>query len=220
MVDERAVRQFYDRWAGPYDWLARAPVVRGWRRQAVDSLALSPGAVVVEMGCGTGANLPLLRERVGPDGRVVGVDLTGGMVARARQRLDRAGWENVDLVGETHAIHRSCAMSTPCWRRSSSGWSNDRRPSSRSGRSSSRNCRITLLDATPSSRPIARPVNLLFRAFTRLSAPSSRTDVASPARRLADDVEAAHGRLTSVTTDSRRATFGLGYLHLAAGRRV
>lgn len=95
----QTARRFYDRWAAVYDLLAtRAPLVGGLRRAVVDALNPAPGDVVVEMGCGTGANLPRLRERVGPAGTVVGVDLSPGMLARARGRVARAGWANVHVV--------------------------------------------------------------------------------------------------------------------------
>ena len=38
--------------------------------------ALSPGDVVVDLGCGAGVDLILAARQVGPQGRVVGVDLT------------------------------------------------------------------------------------------------------------------------------------------------
>ena len=56
----------------------------GLRRKAVGRLGLHGGETVLEVGCGTGRNLPLLCEAVGADGRVVGVDASGGMLERAR----------------------------------------------------------------------------------------------------------------------------------------
>lgn len=73
------------------------PLAR-YRRLAADALALRPGATVVEIGCGTGANFPLLEERVGPEGRIIGVDLTPAMLDKAKQRVAAAGWRNVELV--------------------------------------------------------------------------------------------------------------------------
>jgi len=52
----------------------------------------------VELGCGTGLNFPLLIERIGPDGRLIGVDLTDEMLACARERTRHFGWNNVELV--------------------------------------------------------------------------------------------------------------------------
>ena len=96
-----AVRHLYDRLAPVYDRAATAYGLVGggrYRRRAVESLCLAPGDTAVDLCCGTGANLPLLVEAVGPTGRVVGVDLSPGMLAQARQRVEAAGWENVDLV--------------------------------------------------------------------------------------------------------------------------
>ena len=89
--DSSAVTDFYDRLAARYDLLATAPVVRGWRELAAEALDLDPGDTVVEMGCGTGANVPALREQVGPEGRVVGVDLTAAVLDRARAHLGPDG---------------------------------------------------------------------------------------------------------------------------------
>lgn len=94
----RAVRELYDRWASLYDWNPVLALVRPARRRTVERMALSPGDTVVDMGTGTGANLPLLREAVGPDGSVVGVDISPKMLDRARARVDDAGWGNVTLV--------------------------------------------------------------------------------------------------------------------------
>lgn len=95
----QATQTFYERWARGYDWLCRLlPGLDGLRSDAIDALALSRGDTVVDLGCGTGANLPHLRERVGPTGTVVGVDLTYGMLDQARARVERNGWENVHLV--------------------------------------------------------------------------------------------------------------------------
>ena len=84
---ERAIRR-YDRLSRVYDWSASFGAAVGAR-----ALALAdprPGERVVEIGVGTGRDLPPLRERIGPAGRLVGIDLSAGMLREARARL-RAG---------------------------------------------------------------------------------------------------------------------------------
>ena len=49
-----------------------------------ETMGLSPGAVVLDAGCGVGATLPMLSRRVAPDGLVIGVDLATAHVKRAR----------------------------------------------------------------------------------------------------------------------------------------
>ena len=95
----RRIRRDYDAWARVYDWFARATAsVGGVRAACVRALDLDPGDTVVEFGCGPGVNLPALRDAVGPAGRVVGVDISAGMLDRAARLVDRRGWENVSLV--------------------------------------------------------------------------------------------------------------------------
>jgi demethylmenaquinone methyltransferase/2-methoxy-6-polyprenyl-1,4-benzoquinol methylase len=53
---------------------------------------------VVDIACGTGLNFPLIEQEIGPSGRVVGVDLTDAMLARAQHRIDTNGWSNISLV--------------------------------------------------------------------------------------------------------------------------
>lgn len=95
------VRDLYDRLAPVYDAVAAAYDLVGsgrFHRRAVEALGLRPGDTAVDLACGTGANLPHLAGAVGPTGRVVGVDLSPGMLERARQRVERGGWRNVELV--------------------------------------------------------------------------------------------------------------------------
>ena len=71
---------------------------RGQRLRAVEALQLRCGAHVVDVACGTGLNFSLLQEQIGPEGRIVGVDLTDAMLAQAQQRVEANGWSNVSLV--------------------------------------------------------------------------------------------------------------------------
>jgi len=80
-----------------YDFFTAGPS-REFRAVAVERLALRPGDAVIDLGCGTGLSLSLLVDAVGPEGRVIGVDASPHMLARARQRVEAAGWRSVELV--------------------------------------------------------------------------------------------------------------------------
>ena len=73
------------------------------RRKAVAALGLKPGDVVLELGAGTGRNLPYLIDAVGPSGKVIGVDAAPGMLAEARRLVKRHGWSNVELLQQDAA---------------------------------------------------------------------------------------------------------------------
>jgi len=63
--------------------------------------SLQPGEVVVDLGSGGGFDCFLASNRVGPTGRVIGVDMTPEMVSKARRTADGKGFENVEFrLGE------------------------------------------------------------------------------------------------------------------------
>lgn len=65
--------------------------------RTVERLGLEPGQRVLDVPCGTGAALLALAGRVGPSGRVVGVDYAERMVELARRKVAAAGLHNVEL---------------------------------------------------------------------------------------------------------------------------
>jgi ubiquinone/menaquinone biosynthesis C-methylase UbiE len=101
-TQERLI-ETYRKKAKHYDVTSRLYPAPGYpqldqRLRAVGALRLRPGATVVDMACGTGLNFRLLEKVIGPEGRIVGVDLTDAMLARAQDRIEQNGWSNVSLV--------------------------------------------------------------------------------------------------------------------------
>jgi ubiquinone/menaquinone biosynthesis C-methylase UbiE len=68
------------------------------RRKAIARLALERGDVVLDVGCGTGLSLALLRQGVGAKGRIIGIEQSPEMIEQARQRVARKHWSNVTLL--------------------------------------------------------------------------------------------------------------------------
>ena len=102
-LDEQQTRELYRRRARRYDRTVQLYRLGGfrlrhYREQAALALGLRAGDTVVELGCGTGANFPWLEQAVGPEGRIIGVDLTDAMLHEAEERARREGWKNVELV--------------------------------------------------------------------------------------------------------------------------
>jgi ubiquinone/menaquinone biosynthesis C-methylase UbiE len=68
------------------------------RAAAVERLRLREGDTVLEVGCGTGRNFRHLQRAIGAEGRLVGFDYSGEMLAAANRLCRRRGWRNVTLV--------------------------------------------------------------------------------------------------------------------------
>ena len=85
------------------EWLAGMP------EASVASLAgtgnpfslgvLQPGEHVVDVGCGAGLDSLIAARMVGPSGRVIGVDMTPEMLAKARSGAQALGLSNVEFQG-------------------------------------------------------------------------------------------------------------------------
>ena len=75
------------------------------RAAAAAALRLAHGDAVLDVPCGTGQSLAALVDGAGPRGRVVGVDLSDGMLREARRRVEKQAWSNVELVaGDVGAL--------------------------------------------------------------------------------------------------------------------
>ena len=58
---------------------------------------LKPGEIVLDIGSGGGLDAFLAAGKVGPTGKVIGVDMTPAMLARARESAERNGIPNVEF---------------------------------------------------------------------------------------------------------------------------
>jgi S-adenosylmethionine-diacylgycerolhomoserine-N-methlytransferase len=96
MTELRTVRRLYGLVAGVYD--LRVGVFLRWRKPAVKALRLRQGDTVLDLACGTGLDFRHIIDRIGPDGRIVGVDCTRAMLRQAGRKLASHRWVGVSLV--------------------------------------------------------------------------------------------------------------------------
>lgn len=91
---ERQVRSMFDRISGRYDVMnsvMSAGLHHRWRARTVDVTGLGAGDDALDVCCGTGDLALELRRRVGPAGRVVGLDFSAPMLALAARKSTAAG---------------------------------------------------------------------------------------------------------------------------------
>jgi SAM-dependent methyltransferase len=94
--DRDAALAQYRRRAGVYD--LEMALFEPIREKAISLLALQRGEVVLDVGCGTGLSLPLLRHGVGAQGSIIGIEQSPEMIEKARQRVAQKRWHNVTLL--------------------------------------------------------------------------------------------------------------------------
>jgi SAM-dependent methyltransferase len=88
--------------AGAYaaflDEVRDLPPVAEWKERSFAALRPRAGAVLLDVGCGTGEDAVALAALVAPGGRAIGVDASEAMIAEARRRADAAGETAVEFL--------------------------------------------------------------------------------------------------------------------------
>lgn len=104
--------RWYDRFSVVYNWTGDFPY-RAARKAAIDELGIAEGDDVVDLFCGTGVNFKHILPRIGKTGRLIAVDGSPGMLAKARRRLERMDVEAgraelhcIDLADDLGALRR------------------------------------------------------------------------------------------------------------------
>lgn len=94
------VEAMFDHIAPRYDFLNHAlswGIDRGWRRKAIDALGRHRPQCVLDVATGTGDFALLAASRLRPE-RIVGVDLSEGMLAEARRKAPELRFEKADCM--------------------------------------------------------------------------------------------------------------------------
>ena len=88
-----------------FTWLDRMdgnPLIQQVKRQMLDACPVREGDHVLDVGCGLGHEARRLAERVGPQGRVVGIDANPVMITEARQRTEGLHLPIAFEIGDAH----------------------------------------------------------------------------------------------------------------------
>lgn len=216
---ETRVGRFYSTIARPYDTFATSRIFASLRQEAVDALELAPGDRALEIGCGTGGNIPFIESAMDGNGTYVGVDLSNGMLSRAAGRerdfsvdLLQADASDPPLSGGFDAILVTFVNGVlPDPEAAVRAWVSLLRPGGR----------IVFLDAA-GRRNRFSPLEWGFRAFVVLAAPpgTGRRTSGSPNEILIDRVERAHETVAEEAEIERTWTRWRGFVRFSLARRT
>ncbi len=98
-IDNSNVEEAYARWAPVYDFVFAAVMKPG--RKAAAAAASRDNGRVLDVGVGTGLELPMFSRTT----RLIGVDLSEPMLARAQDRVKAAGLDNVEGLLKMDAMN-------------------------------------------------------------------------------------------------------------------
>ncbi len=105
--DDDAIRRLYDQSSRvPLFWeldalFGRATERSIYRNEAVAALNLNEESAVLDVACGPGFNFKVIESYLGGRGKLVGVDISSGVLKLAQRRVEKHRWTNVQLVNQS-----------------------------------------------------------------------------------------------------------------------
>lgn len=80
------LRDYFDQIAAKWDGILEEKMMTARLRDIVAGLSIEPRVAVLDVGCGTGVLFPMLLEKVGRDGHIVALDISGKMLKHAKTK--------------------------------------------------------------------------------------------------------------------------------------
>ena len=94
---KKAIR-YYDKFSRYYDWLSPKRYYHKARNFGIQQLQLKEGATVLNVPCGTGQNFEYFQKYMNGSGLIIGIDLSEGMLEKAKIKQDEHNWYNIQLI--------------------------------------------------------------------------------------------------------------------------
>ena len=93
----KRVTAHYDRFSRVYDFISSKAYYHHARSRAIEKLKLAAGNTVLNVPAGTGQNFEYFQSYLHGTGSIVGVDISSGMLRKARHKVDTNKWSNIVL---------------------------------------------------------------------------------------------------------------------------
>ena len=103
LVKQRKATSYYDKFSGVYDVLSPKSYYHKARLQAIRELRINKGSSVLNVPVGTGQNIEYLQKYLENSGLIVGVDISLGMLRKAKKKTEQNQWKNIKLLNRNVA---------------------------------------------------------------------------------------------------------------------
>ena len=97
-IDSKKIQEIYSGITAMHYDLPITHFFGRYKRLAFNDSSLKKGDKVLVFCCGTGLDFPYIRKKIGKEGEILGVDFSSDMLDRARKKIRKNKWENVELI--------------------------------------------------------------------------------------------------------------------------
>lgn len=88
---------YYDKFSKVYDLLSPKWYYHKGRSYAIQQLDLEEGQTILNLPCGTGQNFKYFQKYLNGTGRIIGIDLSRGMLQKAQNKVKQNDWQNIEF---------------------------------------------------------------------------------------------------------------------------
>ncbi len=89
---------YYDKFSKVYDWVSSRRYYHKPREFAIKEMGLNKEQIILNIPCGTGQNFEYFQKYMINTGRVIGVDLSEGMLLKAKEKVKNNNWSNIEII--------------------------------------------------------------------------------------------------------------------------
>ena len=97
LAQKKAI-SYYDAFSRVYDIFSPKVYYHKARNHAIEELGLQQGQTILNVPCGTGQNFEYLQQYLQNTGLILGVDLSQGMLEKAKTKIQQHEWINIQLI--------------------------------------------------------------------------------------------------------------------------
>lgn len=108
MNKQESAIKYYDKFSIVYDLISSKRYYHKPRKYAIEQLDLQKHQTVLNLPCGTGQNFFYFQEHLHQTGQILGIDLSDGMLEKAKQKVQKNNWQNIKIIkGDATEINPS-----------------------------------------------------------------------------------------------------------------
>ena len=92
--------KYYDKFSKVYDFFSSKRYYHKPREFAIKEMDLHKNQIVLNIPCGTGQNFEYFQKSMLNTGKIIGIDLSEGMLSIAKDKVEKNGWKNIKIIKE------------------------------------------------------------------------------------------------------------------------